>query len=133
MVLPGTCLVLGLGAGFEPRRDRDRPQGTQIRAQGCTYDLPDLIANPDTDGRETVHLRLAASLQFRGAANLGAVQRRMPYLMDEMQTHLRALTPAELEGAKGTRRMKTELLRRVNRAVAPQHVDAVLIREMVVQ
>jgi flagellar FliL protein len=135
LVVSAVCLVLGFGAGFElaNNKDRVRYQSKAANTAGYTYELPDLIANLDTGGRDPVHLRLAASLQLRGAADIGAIKQKMPRLIDELQTHLRALTPQEIQGAAGTQRMKAELLRRAARAVAPQHVDAVLIREMVVQ
>jgi flagellar FliL protein len=49
------------------------------------------------------------------------------------QVYLRELRPADLEGSAGTFRLKEELLRRVNMAVHPAKVDAVLFKELLVQ
>jgi flagellar FliL protein len=39
----------------------------------------------------------------------------------------------DLSGSAGAYRLRLELLRRVNLAIAPAHVNAVLIEEMLVQ
>ena len=47
--------------------------------------------------------------------------------------YLRELRPTDLDGSAGLYRLKEELTRRVNAAVAPNHVTAVLFKEIVVQ
>ena len=43
----------------------------------------------------------------------------MPRVMDAFQTYLRELRPSDLDGSAGLYRLKEELTRRVNAAVAP--------------
>jgi flagellar FliL protein len=43
------------------------------------------------------------------------------------------LRPGDLNGSAGLFRLKEELTKRVNVAVAPSHVSAVLFKEVVVQ
>ena len=57
----------------------------------------------------------------------------MPRVMDAFQTYLRELRPSDLEGSAGLYRLKEELTRRVNVAIAPSRVNAVLFKEIVVQ
>ncbi|HMH98365.1 MAG TPA: flagellar basal body-associated FliL family protein, partial [Bradyrhizobium sp.] len=52
---------------------------------------------------------------------------------DIFTTYLRELRPADLTGSAGLFRLKEELTRRVNTAIAPSQVNAVLFKEIVVQ
>jgi len=47
--------------------------------------------------------------------------------------YLRELRPTDLDGSAGLYRLKEELTRRVNAAVAPNRITAVLFKEIVVQ
>ena len=49
------------------------------------------------------------------------------------QTYLRELRPSDLNGSAGMFRLKEELTKRVNYAVSPNQVSAVLFKEIVVQ
>ena len=57
----------------------------------------------------------------------------MPRVMDAFQTYLRELRPSDLDGSAGLYRLKEELTRRVNAAIAPSRINAVLFKEIVVQ
>jgi flagellar protein FliL len=57
----------------------------------------------------------------------------MPVLTDQFQAFLRELRVDDISGSAGTYRLRMELLRRVNLALAPAQANAVLIEEMLVQ
>jgi len=57
----------------------------------------------------------------------------MPRVTDIFQTYLRELRPVDLNGSVGLFRLKEELTRRVNAAVAPTPISAVLFKEIIVQ
>jgi flagellar FliL protein len=57
----------------------------------------------------------------------------MPRVSDVFQTYLRELRAGDLSGSAGLFRLKEELTRRVNVAVAPQQVSAVLFKEIMIQ
>ncbi len=61
------------------------------------------------------------------------IQTTMPRVMDAFQTYLRELRPTDLDGSAGLYRLKEELTRRVNAAIAPSRINAVLFKEIVVQ
>jgi flagellar FliL protein len=61
------------------------------------------------------------------------IQPVMPRVLDTFQTYLRELRPTDLDGSSGLYRLKEELTRRVNAAIAPNKVSAVLFKEIVVQ
>jgi flagellar FliL protein len=46
---------------------------------------------------------------------------------------MRELRPIDLNGSAGLFRLREELTRRVNTTIAPQQVNAVLFKEIVVQ
>jgi flagellar FliL protein len=93
--------------------------------------LPAIKVNLASTEPRTLTLSLSLEATDREAA--GVVQSALPYLFDAFQTHLRELRPAELEGSAGIFRLREELMKRANLAIAPQRVRAVLVREMLVQ
>ena len=61
------------------------------------------------------------------------IQPMLPRVMDTFQVFMRELRPQDLEGSAGLYRLKEEMMRRVNVAVYPARVDAVLFKELMVQ
>jgi flagellar FliL protein len=57
----------------------------------------------------------------------------LPRVTDIFQVFARELRASDLEGSGGIYRLREELLRRVNVAVYPSKVDAVLFKEVIVQ
>ena len=62
-----------------------------------------------------------------------AVKPVMPRVVDAFQVHLRELRVTDLEGSAGLYRLRDELTKRVNLAVAPNKINAVLFKEIIVQ
>jgi flagellar protein FliL len=96
-------------------------------------DMPDLIVNLQSDGPRMRFLKLRVSLEVAGEATAETVRQLMPRVMDSFQVYLRALTVEDVRGAAGMQRLKEELIARVNLAVEPTQVSAVLLKEMLVQ
>jgi flagellar protein FliL len=103
--------------------------------QAAAYvDLPEMTVNLATvDKEKQRYVRLAIALEVGKAETAQAIKPMMPRVLDSFQTHLRELRPDDIRGSSGAYRLKEELLRRVNVAVAPVKVDAVLFKEIVVQ
>ena len=72
-------------------------------------------------------------LEMADQAMVQQVQPVLPRVMDAFQTYLRELRPTDLEGSAGLYRLKEELTRRVNASIAPNRINAVLFKEVVVQ
>lgn len=102
---------------------------------GAAYvDLPEMTVNLATVDREKQrYVRLAVALEVDEPKAAEIIKPMMPRVLDSFQTHLRELRPDDIRGSSGVYRLKEELLRRVNTAVAPAKVDAVLFKEIVVQ
>lgn len=97
-------------------------------------DLPDVMVNLSTAGADrTQYLKVKIVLELPDATVVTQIQPLMPRVMDAFQTYLRELRPTDLDGSAGLYRLKEELTRRVNVAVAPNRVTAVLFKEIVVQ
>lgn len=99
--------------------------------QPTFFDLPELTVNLTTSGQRPQYLRLKLALELpEGQAQIEPV---VPRVLDSFQVFLRDLRPADLEGSAAVHRLKEELTRRVNLAAQPVKVDAVLLKEILVQ
>jgi flagellar FliL protein len=97
-------------------------------------DVPEVLVNLSTSGSErTQYLKVKIVLEVPDAALSPQIQSTMPRVMDAFQTYLRELRPTDLDGSAGLYRLKEELTRRVNAAIAPSRITAVLFKEIVVQ
>ena len=126
----GESLAAGLHASF-----------TLGGGQFCTkpglvfLDLPEVLVNlsAGNNTERTQYLKVKVTLELPNEATSAQVQPLMPRLMDAFQTYLRELRPSDLDGSAGLYRLKEELTRRVNAAIAPSRINAVLFKEIVVQ
>lgn len=98
------------------------------------FDLPDIMVNLSTTGGErTQYLKVKVVLELPDEKLREKIQPVMPRVMDAFQTYLRELRPTDLDGSAGLYRLKEELTRRVNAAIMPSKINAVLFKEIVVQ
>jgi len=97
-------------------------------------DVPEVLVNLSTGGNErTQYLKVKIVLELPDPSLQPSVQSAMPRVMDAFQTYLREMRPTDLDGSAGLYRLREELTRRVNAAISPSHINAVLFKELVVQ
>jgi flagellar FliL protein len=97
-------------------------------------DMPDVLVNLSSSGGErTQYLKVKIALELPDEQVQAQIQPVMPRLLDTFQTYLRELRPTDLDGSAGLYRLKEELTRRVDAAIAPSKINAVLFKEIVVQ
>jgi flagellar FliL protein len=97
-------------------------------------DVPEMLVNlVGSPGERVQYLKVRVVLEVKEDKQLEAIKPTMPRVTDIFQTYLRELRPSDLNGSAGLFRLKEELTRRVNIAVAPSQVNAVLFKEIVVQ
>src|SRR5579883_3221927 len=97
-------------------------------------DVPDMLVNlTGNPGERVQYLKVKVVLELKEEKQIEEIKPTMPRVTDIFQTYLRELRPADLNGSAGLFRLKEELTRRVNSAVAPNQVSAVLFKEVVVQ
>ena len=84
-----------------------------------------------TDGRSVI-VRLRITLEVSQPGLRPVIDENIDAIMDQFISFLRELREDDLYGSAGMHRVKLELLRRVNLAIEPAHIDAVLIQEFMI-
>jgi flagellar FliL protein len=137
MVAAG-LLVVGGGAGgyffFTKKPHEEKPAPVAAKAPPTFVDLPEVMVNLQggAAGRSS-YLKAKIVLEVEDAKLADQVRPLLPRVMDAFQTYLREMRSSDLEGSAGLYRVRDELTRRVNLAVAPSKINAVLFKEIVVQ
>ena len=132
----GVAVLGGGGAGayfFFGGGSHEKPAQSAVKP-AIFVDLPDVLVNLANAGTDrTQYLKVKIVLELPDPLLVAQIQPLMPRVMDAFQTYLRELRPTDLDGSAGLYRLKEELTRRVNAAVAPNRITAVLFKEIVVQ
>jgi flagellar FliL protein len=112
------------------------PNGTTItQGEGdiVFVGMPELLVNISGPDGRPAFLKLKLTIEAPNAAAVTALTTQLPRVSDEFNGFLRELRTDDLAGSAGAYRLRLELLRRVNLAIAPAQANAVLIEEMMVQ
>jgi flagellar FliL protein len=143
LVLAGVgVVVLGLlgGGGWffflkKPKVDAAEQAAKPPPRTTGFVDMKEMLVNISggQPGERQTIIKVKVALEIADAKMAPDIQPLLPRVEDMFQVYLRELRPADLEGSAGTFRLKEELLRRVNAAVHPAKVDAVLFKELLVQ
>jgi flagellar FliL protein len=133
----GGLLVVG-GGGFGAYKyvagHKKHEQQAEKKKPAVFVDMPDVLVNlSNANSDRTQYLKVKIVLEVPDKAVVEKITPLTPRLMDAFQTYLRELRPTDLDGSAGLYRLKEELTRRVNVALAPDKVTAVLFKEIVVQ
>lgn len=115
--------------GAAPADGHGAPPVPQI----AFVDLPDILVNLKSTNKRARFLKLKVALEVKDARTAEQVKTLTPRIMDSFQLYLRALDADEIQGANGMLTLKEELLARINQAVAPNRINDVLFKEMLVQ
>jgi flagellar FliL protein len=117
-----------------------RSHGEDVHAEAAPpkpplfIDVPEMMVNMvGSPGERVQYLKVRVVLEVREDRQVEAIKPTMPRVTDIFQTYLRELRPTDLSGSAGLFRLKEELTRRVNTAIAPNQVNAVLFKEIVIQ
>ncbi len=126
----GAAFLLGwVGGGESPEEIAIE----QAQAPKFYYDLPEITVNLANAERRAQYLRLLVALEMSNEEIGAVIEPNLPRILDVFQTYLRELRVSDLEGSAGLFRLKHELQRRINLAIFPAEIDAVLFREIIVQ
>jgi flagellar FliL protein len=134
----GVLAVLGGGAAtwffFRHGDGEQHAEAAPPPKPPAFVDVPDMMVNlAGAPGERVQYLRLKIVLELKEEKQIEAIKPTMPRVTDIFQTYVRELRPSDLNGSAGIFRLREELTRRVNVAVAPIQVSAVLFKEVVVQ
>jgi flagellar protein FliL len=133
----GVLVILGGGATWFLFF---RHHGEEVHAEApppkppVFVEVPDLMVNlVGVPGERVQYLKMKVVLEVKEEKQVEAIKPTLPRVTDIFQTYLRELRPSDLGGSAGLFRLKEELTRRVNAAVSPNEVSAVLFKEIVIQ
>jgi flagellar FliL protein len=137
LMMVGAVVVLGgggTGAYLMFGSSKETKPAAAVVKPPAFIDVPEVLVNlANATGDRTQYLKVKIVLELPDSSMQPQVQTTMPRVMDAFQTYLRELRPSDLEGSAGLYRLKEELTRRVNVAVAPGRINAVLFKEIVLQ
>ena len=148
LIIVGAVVLLLIGAAAavffsgildsdetEESAELEGKEGAEAEMEKKTYfvDLDEMIVNLNTTERRQSLLKIKVSLEVAEQKDVAVVQELTPRVVDNFQTYLRELRLDDLRGSAGMYRLREELLTRINIAVEPAKVKAVLFKEMIVQ
>ena len=139
IIVAATVLVLGGGGGgawfffFKPKPHEEKPAPVAVKPPSFV-DMPEVLVNLSSTGNGRAHyLKAKIVLEVTDEKIAEQIKPVLPRVLDSFQTFLREMRSSDLEGSAGLYRVRDELTRRVNLAVAPSKINAVLFKEIVVQ
>jgi flagellar FliL protein len=140
-IIIGVAALVLIGAGFGAYKmffshgHEEEEKADASKAKAAVFvDLPEILVNLSNPGTErTQYLKVKVVLELPEPKMIDQITPIMPRVMDAFQTYLRELRPTDLDGSAGLYRLKEELTRRVNVAIAPGRINAVLFKEIIVQ
>jgi flagellar FliL protein len=118
-------------SGKKPHDEKPVPVAVKPPA---FLDVPEVLVNLSSAGNGRAHyLKAKIVLEVSDQKIADEIKPVLPRVLDSFQTYLREMRSSDLEGSAGLYRVRDELTRRVNLAVAPSRINAVLFKEIVVQ
>jgi flagellar protein FliL len=155
MAVAGLLVVGGAGAGFfmmkgghaDEKAEGGHGEAAAHGASGhgsagggekkaiAFLELREMIINlsPDPGQDKGRFAKFRVALEMRDAKVEEEVKPLAPRIEDALQVYMREIRSSDLTGSVGLYRLREELLRRVNVAVYPAKVDAVLFKDLIVQ
>lgn len=131
VLIGGAAALLAAGGGYYAMSHKKDP--AKAAPVAYFYDLPDMTVNLSASPDRPQYLRVKITLESDDKHIADELKPVMPRVIDAFQVHLRELRVTDLEGSAGLFRLREELTRRVNLAIAPYRIRAVLFKEIVVQ
>ncbi|TBW33490.1 flagellar basal body-associated protein FliL [Siculibacillus lacustris] len=134
----GALVVLGGAGAFFMGAFSSKPavadaHHAEVVKTTMYVDLPDITVNLSSTDQRAAFLKVKVSLEVSDKATVEKITPALPRVLDAFQIYLRELRVSDLDGSAGLYRVKEELQRRINTAIHPARVDAVLFKEILVQ
>jgi flagellar FliL protein len=131
----GFVAIVGGGAGwFFLMRGHGEEVHAEVPKPPSFVEVPDMLVNlVGAPGERVQYLKVKLVLEVKEEKLVESIKPSLPRVTDLFQTYLRELRPSDLNGSAGLFRLKEELTKRVNAALTPNRISAVLFKEIVVQ
>jgi len=138
IIIAGAAVLLVAAGGggayyaFAPGRGAE---AEPARKPVAFVDIREMTVNlaPEPNEARQRYLKFRVALEVKDPKVIPEIQPLLPRVEDMFQVFARELRASDLEGSSGVYRLREELLRRVNIALYPAKVDAVLFKDIVVQ
>ncbi len=96
------------------------------------YDLPEFLVNLNSTGKQPSFLKMTITVELVGGeAARAQVEKMMPRIQDSFNTYTRELRSSDLAGSAGLRRLREELLKRLNKHIYPVVAKDILFKEII--
>ena len=115
--------------------DDGKGAGPDGRKPVVFVDVRELVLNlsPEMPQDKIRYAKVRLALELKDSKVEEEVKPLMPRVEDALQVYLRELRASDLTSSVGLFRLREELLRRVNIALFPTKVEAVLFKDVIVQ
>lgn len=146
IIAAGLLLLLGGGGAAFMMMGSDEPveaqEGADVAAANdpdeptvkpVFHELPSLLVNLASEGKQSVYLRVVATLELEPGVDLSLAEAQGASVLDGFQAFLREMRPRDLSGSAGLMRLKEELLVRANASFDKPVVRNVLLTEFLIQ
>lgn len=139
LIVVGVLVFVVLAGGTTSYFLFMRPKGEEKHVEEKVkppvfVDVPEVLVNlSGLPGERVQYLKVKIALEVKEEKQIEAIKPSMPRVVDIFQTYMRELRAGDLNGSVGLFRLKEELTRRVNAAIQPNQVSAVLFKEFIVQ
>jgi flagellar FliL protein len=138
MIVGAVIVVIGAGAGatFLMRKSPDAGEAHAEEKKAVAFvDIREMTVNlaPEPSQDHQRFLKFRVALEVKDPKTASEIQPLLPRVEDSFQVFVRELRASDLDGSAGVYRLREELVRRVNIAVYPAKVDAVLFKDIVIQ
>ena len=138
MAAAGLLVLGGAGGGawfFLGKKPHDEKPAPVAAKPPAFLDMPDVLVNLSGTGSNgrAQYLKAKIVLEVADQKIADDIKPVLPRVLDSFQTYLREMRSSDFEGSGGLYRVRDELTRRVNLAVAPSRINAVLFKEIIVQ
>ena len=136
VALLGVCAGLWF-SGVLPRllgmQHAETPTEQATPLKPIYVDLPELIANLNSNPQRPSYVKLTARLEVTEAGRRGTCEGRHAATAGSVPDLHARNAPAGARGSAGTYRLREELIARANLAAAPARITDVLFTQMLVQ
>jgi flagellar protein FliL len=136
LIAVGAMLLVGAGGGYLLLKKPQSASEAQAdeKKKVAFVDIREMTVNLASEPSQAQRfLKFRVALEVKDAKSAAEIQPLLPRVEDSFQVFVRELRASDLDGSAGVYRLREELVRRVNIAVYPAKVDAVLFKDIVIQ
>ena len=142
IIIAAAVLLLGGGGGAFMMKKRaaahaeaEHADMAEAKKPAVFLDVREMLLNlsPEVGQDKAKYAKVRIALELKDAKVEDEVKPLMPRVEDALQVYMRDLRSSDLSGSLGLYRLREELLRRVNIAIYPAKVEAVLFKDVIVQ